>query len=359
MRREALALALTGTILCGGCGEEPQAQIQTPSVRVQEAGAGAAVQTAAYSGTVRGRYETKLSFQVGGRIVSRNVQEGSAVQAGDILMSIDARDVVQKANAGDAVVAEARAKLDLAQANLARYTELYNQEVVPQATLDMYQTDYDAAFAGYQSALAQSAEGHNALDYSDLTAGAAGVVSDIAVEEGQVVAAGQTVATLVRTDELEVEIAVPEDKLRTVQVGTPVEISFWALGDSLRVPGTVREVAPMADKATRTYLVRVSVPRPPQGMSLGMTAEVSFSGIAADTGTASRLPLTAIYQTGDSPTVWLVENGQVHLRAVKIVSYGEDNTVLVTGLEPHDLVVTAGVHKLQEGQAVRAEGAES
>lgn len=358
MKREALALALAGALICGGCGDEQQAQISAPRVRVQEAGSGAAVQTAAYSGTVRGRYETKLAFQVEGRIISRNVQEGSAVQAGDVLMAIDARDVVQKANAGDAVVSEARAKLELAQANLTRYTELYNQEVVPRATLDKYRTDYDAAFAGYQSALARAAEGHNALDYSSLTAGAAGVISDIIVEEGQVVAAGQTVATLVQTGELEVEIAVPEDKLRTVQVGTPAEISFWALGESLKVPGMVREVAPMADKATRTYLVRVSVPRPPQGMQLGMTAEVYLAGGTADTGSASRLPLTAIYQTGDSPTVWLVENGEVHLHAVKIVSYGEDNTVLVTGLEPRDLVVTAGVHKLQEGQAVRTEEGE-
>ena len=302
--------------------------------------------TGTYAGTVRGRYETNLAFQVGGQILARNVQEGSRVRAGDTLMVINAKDVVQQSNAGDAQVAQARAQLDLAQRNLARYSELYQEDAVAASVLDQYQANYDAAFATYQQALATAAQGHNALGYTNLTAGADGVISKIDAEEGQVVAAGQTVMTLVQTDELEVEIAVPENHIEDVAVGTPVKVSFWAL--SQEVDGTVREVAPMADSTSRTYKVRVSVPNPPEGMQLGMTASVAIRHDDA-------LPLSAIYQTGDSPEVWVVtDDDTATLKSVAVENFG-DNTVLVHGLAPTDVVVTAGVHKLREGQAVRTE----
>ena len=185
-----------------------------------------------------------MSFQVGGQILSRNVQPGQQVRAGDTLMVIDAKDVVQKSNQGDAQVEAARAQLALAQSNLNRYSQLYDEQAVAASVLDQYQTAYDAAFASYQQALAGAAQGHNALAYTNLTAGAAGVVSAVNAEAGQVVAAGQTVLTLVQTDELEVEIQIPENHLADVPLGKEVQVSFWALGKT-EAAGTIREVSPM------------------------------------------------------------------------------------------------------------------
>ena len=85
-----------------------------------------------------------------------------------------------------------------------------------------------------------------------------------------------------------------------------------------------------------------------------MTASVTL----ADETTAAPgaiLPLSAIYQTGDAPEVWVVtDDDTVELKAVEVEDFGDD-TVLVHGLQPTDLVVTAGVHKLREGQVVRTE----
>ncbi len=339
-----------------GCGGKEQKNVKAPLVKTQQVGSGALSDSSSYAGTVRGRYETNMSFQVGGQILSRNVQVGSPVRAGDVLMVIDSRDVVQKANQGDAQVAAARANLDLAQRNLSRYSQLYQENAVAAATLDQYQASYDSAFASYQNALAQAAQGHNAMGYTNLTAGANGVVSAIHVEEGQVVGAGQTVLTLVQTNELEIEINVPENRVADIAVGMPVTVNFWALHD--KADGIVREVAPMADNAARTYRVRVSVPKPPTGMQLGMTANVSFVSqeSAGDTGAGSAvLPLSAIYQDGDTPQVWVVgEDNTVSLKTVSVEDFG-DNQVLVYGLDATDVVVTAGVHKLHEGQSVRTE----
>lgn len=346
------ALFVLTAVALGGCGQEAAPVQKAPLVKTQQAGK-ASLSEVSYSGTVRGRYETSLSFQVGGQILSRNVEEGTRVHAGDTLMIIDARDAVQKANAGDAQVSQAKAQLNLAQSNLSRYTELYHQDVVPKATLDQYQTNYDAAFANYQAALAQSAQGHNVLSYTNLSAGADGVISSISVEEGQVVAAGQTVAVLVQTDELEVEIAVPEDKVAGLKPGMEADVTFWAFKGMAK--GVVREISPAADAASRTYKVRVSLPQPPAGMQLGMTASVTFVPEEGAGETADyELPLAAIYQTGDQPQVWVVEDGQVHLKDIRVKQFGK-TSVIVEGLSADDLVVTAGVHKLREGQDVRTE----
>ena len=335
----ALVLAFVVALSAAGCGQKAAPAEKAPLVKTQQAGSGMEADTGTYAGTVRGRYETNLAFQVGGQILARNVQEGSRVRAGDTLMVINAKDVVQQSNAGDA--------------HLARYSELYQEDAVAASVLDQYQANYDAAFATYQQALATAAQGHNALGYTNLTAGADGVISKIDAEEGQVVAAGQTVMTLVQTDELEVEIAVPENHIQDVAVGTPVKVSFWAL--SQEVDGTVREVAPMADSTSRTYKVRVSVPNPPEGMQLGMTASVAVRQSDGNASSGAVLPLSAIYQTDDTPEVWVVTvDNTVALKSVEVENFG-DNTVLVHGLAPTDVVVTAGVHKLREGQAVRTE----
>ena len=149
------------------------------------------------------------------------------------------------------------------------------------------------------------------------------------------------------------QIDVPENKLAEFPVGQAVTLSFWALPGQT-AQGTVREVSPMADAASRTYAVRVAVPSPPEGMQLGMTASVHVS--AADGSGSYTLPLSALYQTGDAPQVWVVgKDGTLSLKTVSVEGFG-DNTVAVTGLAAGDVVVTAGVHMLREGQTVRTEG---
>ncbi len=346
------ALLLVAMVL-SGCGHKEAVQEKPVLVKTQQAGLGTNAASGSYSGTVKGRHETNMSFQVGGQILARNVQAGSRVRAGDVLMVIDARDVVQQANQGDAQVASARAQLELAEKNLERYTQLFQENAVSRATLDQYQTNYDAAFAAYRSALAQQKQGHNSLGYTNLVAGANGVVSAISAEEGQVVAAGQTVLTLVQTGELEVEIAVPENKVSELTMGMPVSVNFWALKG--RADGTIREISPMADATARTYNVRVAIPEPPEGMQLGMTANVTIQGSPADETEGTVLPLAAIFQDGDTPQVWVVgEDNQLTAKAVTVVKLGDDE-VQVAGLNAGDLVVTAGVHKLHEGQTVRTE----
>ena len=346
-----LSILLMASLL-SGCGKDNEEQ-KPQLVKTQQVGEHDINVEGTYTGTVRGRYETNMSFQVGGRILNRNVQVGDHVNSGDVLMSIDPRDVVQQSNQGDAQVAAAKAQLDLAQSNLSRYQQLYAQEAIPAMVLDQYQTAYDSALAQYNQAVAGAATGHNALGYTALVASASGVISSVTAEAGQVVGAGQTVLTLVQTNELEVEINIPENHLGDVELGKTVQVSFWAL-KGVNVNGTVREISPMADSVSRTYKVRISIPNPPKGMQLGMTASVKCQERDRDNRDGLVLPLSAIYQINDTSQVWVVDKNTdtVSLKDIKFEEIG-NNSVRVMGLNVGDIVVTAGVHKLRQGQKVR------
>ncbi len=354
-RMYAAAMAAMLLMLLSGCGgtDAPKETVQL--VKTIEVGAGDTSMAGVYAGTVRGRYESNLSFQAGGRITARNVQLGSIVHAGDVLMTVDPKDIAQSVQQAQAQVDAAQAQMQLAQANLGRYRQLFSQDAVSAAALDQYQTAYDQAQAQYNQAQAVWQAQQNQLSYTALTADADGVISSVYGEVGQVAAAGQTMLTLVHNGDWEIEIHVPENRLADVPVGKEVAISFWAIPDQT-CRGVVREVAPVADAASRTYGVRISVPEPPSSMQLGMTASVSAGSGSKSSSDTCVLPLSALYQTGDTPQEWVVGKDNILvLQPVSVEAFGDD-TVTVRGLSQGENVVAAGTHMLHEGQKVRTEG---
>lgn len=331
---------------------QPAAEERT-IVRTAVIGSTGTAQGYTYSGEVRGRYESQLAFQVNGKITKRNVQLGSVVNAGDVLMQIDAKDIVQTVNSNSAQVYSAESQLQLAESNLKRYGELVESGAISRAQYDQYLNVYHVAVAGVRQAQAQYSQGANQLDYSLLQADKPGVVASISAEIGQVVSSGQPVITVVHDGEREVEISVPENRIEELRNAKEVKVTFWALSN-LTVQGTVREIAPMADQTTRTFKVRISLINPPSEIKLGMTAAVSLMG---DKGQQTiNIPLSAIYQKGDFPAVWVVSGDTITLRPIKTSNFGNGTIQVLEGLQQGERIVTAGVHKLIEGQKVKVGG---
>ncbi len=355
-----LATTVLGICIAGGMVWKAQNQtkavvtdmplVQTTVVKVAESSQGYT-----YSGEVRGRYESQLAFQVDGKIIKRNIELGSIINAGDVLMQIDPKDIQQTVNSTSAQVSSAESQLRLAESNLDRYRQLYEQGAVGRMTYDQYASAYDVAVATLQQASAQYTQGANKLDYSLLCADKPGIVSDIVAEIGQVVSAGQTVLTIVQDGEREIEINVPENRIEELRKAQQLKVTFWALPE-IAITGKVREISPMADKVSRTYKVRISLVNPPQEINLGMTATVTVN--SADSQRATYIPLSALYQTGDTPSVWVVHNDIVNLKPIKIDVFGDNKVKVLEGLNDGDMIVIAGVHKLQEGQKVRTAGAD-
>lgn len=333
-----------------GCGEE-EIISKAPRVKVEKVNFSSSQKIENYSGVVKGRYETNLAFQVDGKIISRNVQVGSAVNVGEILMTIDPKDIFEQNQSADAQVQAAIAKKNLAASNLKRYSDLYKENAVAAATLEQYQAEYDSAVAEYNSAVAQAEQNKNSLDYTKLLANADGVISQISAEVGQVVSAGQNILTLVQTNELEVETNIPENKISEIQIGQQVTVNFWANNKILS--GRVREISPSADSNSRTFSVRISLENfSSENIQLGMTANVSVSMKNSLADNEIILPLSAIYQTGKNPQVWVVKDNKVELKNISATDF-DKNSVKVRGLSAGDVVVVAGIHKLREGLEVR------
>lgn len=338
------------SLVLSGCSRTATTKEDVPLVRSESVKINSSAQNANYPGEVRGRYETQLAFQVSGKIIKRNVDLGSRVNPGDVLMEIDGKDIVQTVNISSAQVSSAESQLQLAGANLERYRILFEQGAISRAQLDQYQSTYEVAQAAVRQSSAQYTQGTNQLGYSTLVADSGGIVSSINAEAGQVVSSGQAVVTLVKEGEREIEISVPENRVDEIRKAKQIQVTFWAL-QNVVVQGQVREISPIADKVSRTYKVRISLPNPPTGINLGMTANVNIAGNGGQQGTY--IPLAAVIQTGDTPNVWVITNETVTLRPIKVGAFGDNKVQVLEGLQDGDIIVTAGVQKLHDGQKVR------
>lgn len=355
-----IAVALLGTVLGWGWFNQKNGKVAAEDrvlVRTQKVERIGAKDQNIYSGEVRGRYETLLAFQVGGKIVQRFVELGSVVKQGDALMQIDAKDIRQTVNMASAQVYSAQSQKKLAASNLERYRQLYEQNAISKAQYEQFLSAYEVASAAASQASAQYEQGANQLDYSILRASKAGIISAISVETGQVVGAGQAVLTLVQDGEREVEINVPESRIAAMRRTTEINVRLWALPEAL-IKGKVREIAPMADAVTRTYRVRISLINPPEALTLGMTASVATKDADSSAAYGFEVPLSAIYQAGQQPSVWIVQNDTVALRSVQTGKFGKTTLQVTGGLKAGDTIVVSGVHKLREGQKIRLAGGE-
>ena len=319
-------------------------------VRVIQLVVDAGAERSQFAGDVRPRYESQLGFRVGGKIIERKVDVGATVKRGTVLMRLDPQDVKLAETQARATLRAAETERELAAADYKRHVNLRTQNFVSQAVLDAKQSALKAAQANVEAARAGLRGQSNQASYTTLIADIDGVVTALEAEVGQVVQAGTPVVRVARTAEKEVVIGIPEDKVERLRQSADVVVRLWAAADQT-IPGKIREIAPMADAATRTYTVKVALPERAD-VRLGMSATVELATGAAPTG-GLRVPLTALVNHQGASSVWIVENGAVRLVPVQVAGQ-VDNDVLVSGaVRAGQNVVTAGVNLLKPGQKVR------
>ncbi|MCW2276991.1 efflux RND transporter periplasmic adaptor subunit [Heliophilum fasciatum] len=354
LTKKVMPIVLVFGILAAGCTQqEPPAKEEIPPVRTKVVASNTEGTPIVYAGEVIGRNESRLSFQVGGKITKRYVEVGDVVQAGDLLMEIDTTDLQQDVVTQEANIAAIQSNLQLAEENLQRYQLLLQSGAVSNVEVDSLQTARDITAEQLKQAQSGLERTKNQVHYGRLVAPASGIVSAIRGEVGQVINPnhpGSDVLTLVLDNEREVAIDVPERQLADMQNAGKIKIKFWALPD-VTVDGVIRDISPVADKATRTYQVKISSPNLPQAVKYGMSATVEV--YPANPSSTITVPLSSIYQTGNDSSVWVVQDNVVHLRPIKVGTVMDNKVEVLEGLNDGETVVTAGVHKLQPGQAVR------
>jgi RND family efflux transporter MFP subunit len=301
---------------------------------------------------IRPRIETDVSFRVAGKVAERLVEVGQTIEAGQILARLDTTDLNLQREQAEAELRAARSALAQVEADTARLSTLRKQGWSTAANMDRQAALLAEAKGRLERAEKAAALAANALSYAVLRAEAPGVVTTALIERGQVVAAGQAVLRIARPDEKEAVVAVPEAMVERVRTGK-AKVSLWSRPD-VAYSAKLRELSPVADAMARTYSARFAIEGAPEGMMLGMSANVVISD-AAETRVV-RLPLAAVADTGKGPGLFVVDraSGSVTWKPIDIVRY-EAATVLVrNGVEDGAWVVALGVQKIDPSQRVRA-----
>lgn len=343
-------ILVVGSLALAACSQQaPEEGPARPAMVVQPDAAAASLSV--YSGEVRAQFEPALSFRIGGKISRRLVNVGEQVKKGQALAELDAADVGLQLDAARAQLASAESDLALASSELDRYQSLLDRQLVSKSQYDARVSAKQAAQARVRQAQAEARVSGNQAGYAVLRAPADGVIAQRLAEAGQVVAAGQTVFVLAEEGQREVSISVPEQSAALFAPGRKMAVELWSQPGK-RFPAVLREIAPAADSQARTFAARVSFSPGEVRTEIGQSARV----YALQQGQQSlAVPLPALYEKDGKPALWVVDPAKstVTLRPVTVGPYGESEVPVLTGLEPGEWVVAAGVHLLLEGQRIK------
>ena len=347
------ALLLIGSSMLCACGAEQTPEVPARPVRSVIVTGGSSGDSTTYTAEIRSRYETDLSFQVGGKIIRRDVDVGASVKRNQVLAQLDQTDTQLGVDAARGAVPAAQSDLDRSRSEEARFRDLLERGLTTRAQYQAQQTAVRAAEAKLSQATAELRLAQQRLGYTTLRADQDGVVTRMLVEAGSVVSPGQRVMSIARPSELEAVFDVPDARIGEVRNLSSVVINPLS-GDGTAWAGRVREISPSADPVTRTYQVRTTIVNPPPSLRLGMTVSVTLPLTGGPPNVA--LPSTAIFQKDGKPAVWIVrDDGTVELRPVSVERYDSDRVFIASGIRTGERVVTAGVHRLAPGEKVRVQ----
>lgn len=341
-------------LLLGGCGT-PQSDPRTapPVVRVATVQAAANDGGGRYlTGVVAARIQSDLGFRVGGKVTDRLVDAGQTVRRGQILMRLDPADLLLATAAQGQTVAAARAQAARAVEDERRYRDLVAAGAVSASAYDQVKAAARTTQAQLAAAQAQSRITGNAADYAVLRADADGVVVAIMAEPGQVIAAGQPVVRLAKAGPREAAVSLPE-ALRPA-IGSTARATLY---DGASGPARLRQLSDAADPRTRTFDARYVLHGHGASAPLGSTVRITLPQAGATA--AVSVPLSAVYDAGRGPGVWIVGDGDARVawRPVTIMRLGAEVARIGGGLRPGDRYVTMGAHLLHQGQQVRVSSA--
>jgi len=343
------AALIAATVM--GCDKPAPPTPQARPVRTVTVGRVAEGETVSLTGHVRAKNQVSLAFRLDGRVIERPVDVGDVLTAGQLVAKLDPQIQQNALRSAQGDRSSLQAQLIDARLTFGRQQALVKEDATPRARFDEARQKLESIQARVDAAQAQVRIAEEELSYTVLFADAPGAVTAVGAEPGEVVRAGQMVVQLARQGGRDAVFDVPEQLNRTGPRDPLVEIALTN-DPTVRATGRVREVAPQADATTRTFLVKVGIIDPPQGMELGSTVTGRIK-LSAPPGV--EIPASALTQANGRPAVWVVDphSQTVTLRSVDVLRYDPLTVVISQGLETGEVVVTAGVQVLRPGQKVR------
>lgn len=294
-------------------------------------------QTYAAEGIVEAVRQSTVSAQISGRIVDIRFDVGDSVRKGEVIVRIDEREVGDALASAQAQIAQARATLQNAKAHYDRTQQLFRQNFVSKAALDTAFTDFQAAQAQLQAAVAVASRAETVKGFATVTAPYSGIVAARHVELGETVVPGKPLMTGFDPTDMRVVADVPQFRLAQIRKSARADIEFPA--QNRRVRAGEITVLPTADPQTHTTRVRLALPEYVPGSYPGMFARVHFV-----VGQSRRLmiPAQAIIRRTEVTAVYVVDAaGAIRLRQIRPgQDFGADGIEVLGGLQPGEKVAT-------------------
>lgn len=307
-----------------------------------------------FSGTARNAQETPLSARVSGELVGLPIAVGDAVKKGAVIARIDPTEFELQLKQARAQLAQAEAQYAQAKAENDRMRQLYETRSVSKSDLDTAAASFKSARASRESAAKTVEQAEVQLSYCTVKAPFDGVIAAVPVEKHVNVSPGQTIATLAASDDMEMLLGVPENVIGDIEPGQPATVTFDAMaGRTYRA--VVKEAGVLLD-ASSTYPVRLTLRDRDERIRSGMVGEARFMLDAEGDGPVIHVPPASV-MSGPSgeQQVWVFdeEKGVVNRRPVAVGVLTSDGIEIKAGLDPGEIIVTRGVHKLMDGMRVR------
>lgn len=358
MKRHSYStMAFAVTLLTSACGRQPPDEPVVRPVRWEQVFASGTERERAFSGTARAGMESRLSFKVDGTIRRVDVKVGDRVQAGDPIAGLDPTDYDLRLQDARATLTRYEAESRQATASYERIRQLYENKNASRADLDAARAAAEAAEAAAASATQKLEMAQLNRDYTTLVAPANGAISEVPVEVNENVRSGQVIAVLSSGSRSEVTATVPEALIGEVREGARARATFDAL-PGRDFPATVTEVGVSAARSGGTFPVTVRLDAATEEIRPGMAAEIHLRFGGENGRERIVVPASAVLEDRDGRFAFVLERtgdgyGIVHRRPVTVGEINASGLEIRDGLIDGDVLVTAGVSKIQDGLRVR------
>ena len=340
-----LTVALAGLVACGGGVEKRETG---PAVKVSAAPAAMQKMPSldAFVGNVKSRKAVTISTKMMGRVQRILVDEGQAVQKGQVLLEVDAAEAKSGAEQSRSGLAAADVAVGNAEKDRDRFQRLYEQKAVTKHQLEQVEMGLAAAKAQQASARAGLELSETLLSYGKIVAPDSGVITKKWMDAGNLAYPGAPILTLENTADLEISVSVPEERAGRLAAGQKAEVTVDSVGKTL--DAMISSVVPAADPATRTSAVKLLLPSD-AGLKPGQFAQVRFDAFSQE---ALVVPLTALKREGQMDGVFVAENGVARLRWIQVGQRGEAFAQVLSGLKAGESVINPLPAGLSDGSPV-------
>ncbi len=309
------------------------------------------------TGSLKAVNQALLKAKIAGEVKSLMVREGMPVRAGQIIAEIDSLDASSRAKEREATLRSADAQLDQAKRVLENNRALLAKNFISQSAFDNSQSAHDVAVATREAAAQQLTQSRKALSDTKVISPISGVVYERFVQPGEKLSVDARIVSVIDLSRMEIEAAIPSTDIGKIVVGQPIELSVEGI-EQLQT-GKVVRIAPSTQAGTRSIPIYIALENRNAQIRSGMFAQGQVS-------TETRkdvmvVPLASVRETAGRNFVYVVENGKLAEREVKVGLRDEKSTAtngssgvaeITQGLKLGDVFVQVNLGPLNVGASV-------